>query len=387
MITNYKKRYMKRMSRIIFLFGTMAFIAACGGGNILETKKKEVEKLKSEQADINSKIKTLEEEIAAIGDTVKTNDRTKMVAVTPINSTVFEHYIDVQGRVDGDENTTISARAMGPVVKVYVKTGTQVKAGQVLAELDGEIVKTQIADLKLSWNFVNDVYTKQKALWDKQVGSELQYLTAKNNKENLEQKLATLNEQLDMYRIKSPINGAVDEVFIKIGQTVAPGMPCFRVVNFNNLKVKADVAETYAQAIKEGNEVVLVFPDINNREIRSTISFTAKVINQMSRTFTIEAKLPADHSYIPNMITVLKVIDYKSENAIVVPVNTVQNSEGKTHVFVLVTKDGKTFAEKREVVVGRTYNDKAEILSGVNKGDLLITTGYQDLNNNEVIKY
>lgn len=387
MITKTKKRYMKRMSGMIFLFGAMAIIAACGGGNILETKKKEIEKLKSEQADINSKIKILEEEIAAIGDTVKTNDRTKMVAVTPVNLTVFEHYIDVQGRVDGDENTTISARAMGPVVKVYVKTGTQVKAGQVLAELDGEIVKTQIADLKLSWKFVNDVYIKQKALWDKQVGSEIQYLTAKNNKENLEQKLATLNEQLDMYRIKSPINGAIDEVFIKIGQSVAPGMPCFRVVNFSNLKVKADVAETYAQAIKEGNEVVLVFPDINNREIRSTISFTAKVINQMSRTFTIEAKLPADHSYIPNMITVLKVIDYKSENAIVVPVNTVQNSEGKTHVFVLVIKDRKTFAEKREVVVGRTYNDKAEILSGVNKGDLLITTGYQDLNNNEVIKY
>ncbi len=378
---------MKRISQIFFLFATIAMIAACGGGNTLETKKKEIEKLKSEQADINSRIKTLEEEIAAIGDTVKTNDRTKLVAITQINPGVFEHYIDVQGRIDGDENTTISARAMGPVVKVYVKTGMQVKAGQVLAELDGEIVRTQIADLKLNWNFVNDVYNKQKALWEKQVGSEMQYLTAKNNKENLEQKLATLNEQLDMYKIKSPINGAVDEVFIKIGQSVAPGLPCFRVVNFNNLKVKADVAETYAQAIKEGNEVVLLFPDINNREIRSTISFTAKVINPMSRTFTIEAKLPADHAYIPNMITVLKVIDYKSENAIVVPVNTVQNSDGKSHVFVLVTKDGKSFAEKRTVLVGRTYNDKAELLSGVNKGDLLITTGYQDLNNNEVIKY
>ncbi|MDP1725843.1 MAG: efflux RND transporter periplasmic adaptor subunit [Bacteroidota bacterium] len=378
---------MKRIPQIFFLFGAIAILAACGGGNTLENKKKEIEKLKAEQADINSRIKTLEEEIAAIGDTVKTNDRTKVVAITPINPTLFEHYIDVQGRVDGDENTTISARAMGPVVKVYVKTGMQVKAGQLLAELDGEIVKTQIADLKLNWNFVNDVYNKQKAMWEKQVGSEMQYLTAKNNKENLEQKLATLNEQLDMYRIKSPINGAIDEVFIKIGQSVTPGMPCFRVVNFNNLKVKADVAETYAQAIKEGNEVVLMFPDINNREIRSTISFTAKVINQMSRTFTIEAKLPADNSYIPNMITVLKVIDYKSANAIVVPVNTVQNSEGKTHVFVLVNKDGKSLAEKREVVVGRTYNDKAEILSGINKGDLLITTGYQDLNNNEVIKY
>ncbi len=365
--------------------GSMLFIASCGGGKTLEAKKAKMEKLKSQQADLASQIKTLEEEIIALGDSGKTNERIKIVAVSSVKKQVFEHFIDVQGRVDGDENTTISSRAMGPVSKVLVKPGTQVKEGQVLAELDAEIVKRQMDDLKVNLGFVTEVFNKQKALWEKQVGSEIQYLTAKNNKESLEQKMSTLKEQLDMYRIKSPITGTIDEVFIKIGQNVAPGLPCFRVVNSSNLKVKADVAETYASVIKEGNDVRIQFPDLN-KEILSTINFTAKVINQMNRTFTIESKLPSDHDYIPNMIVVMKVIDYKQNSAIVVPINTVINSDGHKHVFIAVNEGGKLIAKKKDVVVGRTYNDKAEITEGIVEGDLIITTGYQDLNDNEVIK-
>lgn len=257
---------MKTIFPLTVIASTILLIAACGGGNSLDAKKAELEKLKAQQAELSSQIKTLEEEIVAIGDTSKSgNEKTKFVKSIALAPAQFEHYIDVQGRVDGDQNTMISARAMGPVTKIYVKSGANVKKDQVLAELDAEIVKRQIDDLKINLNFATDVYNKQKALWEKEVGTEVQYLSAKNNKESLEQKLATLNEQLDMYKIKSPINGTVDEVMIKIGANVAPGVPCFRVVNFSELKAKADVAETYASQIKEGNEVMLIFPDLNQK--------------------------------------------------------------------------------------------------------------------------
>jgi RND family efflux transporter MFP subunit len=307
--------------------------------------------------------------------------------VTPIANTSFDHYIDVQGRVDGDQNTTISARAMGPVIRVLVKTGDMVRTGQVLAELDAEIVKRQMDDLKLSLKFATEVYNKQKALWEKEVGTEIQYLTAKNNKESLEQKLNTLNENLDMYSIKSPINGSIDEVFAKIGQNIAPGMPCFRVVNFNNLKAKADVAETYASQIRVGNLVKLMFPDIENKEVVSSISFTSRVINQMNRTFTIEATLPTGKDFIPNMICVFKVMDYQSKNALVVPVNTIQKTENNSYVVVAQIVNGKQAALKKEVKIGKIYQDKAEIISGLKAGDILITTGCQDLNDNDLIKF
>lgn len=378
---------MKNNYKILVLASIIFLVAACGGSNALEKKKAELEKLKAEQAELTSKIKSVEEEIAAIGDTsAKANEKFKYVKTTPITKTEFLHFIDVQGRLDGDQNTMISARSMGPVTRVYVKPGATVRKDQVLAELDGEIVQRQIDDLKTTLSFATDVFNKQKALWEKQVGSEIQYLTAKNNKENLEQKLATLIENLDMYKIKSPINGSIDEVYIKIGGNVAPGVPCFRVVNLNDLKAKADVAETYASLIKPGNEVQLIFPDLNNKVVKSNINFTSRVINQMTRTFTIEAPVASQADLIPNMICVFKVIDYKASKAVVVPVNTIQKNDTETFVMVSVQKDGKTVAEKRLITIGKIYNDKAEVIAGLNEGDLLITAGYTDLNNNELIR-
>jgi len=378
---------MKSIIKLNVAMSLLLLIAACGGSNELEKKKAKVEGLKAQQAEIASEIKSLEAEIAAIGDTnANANEKVKYVKLTTLEPTEFLHFIDVQGRVDGDQNNTISARAMGPVTKIYVKPGSRVTKDQLLAELDAEIVKTQIADLKTSLAFATDVFNKQKALWEKQVGTEVQYLSAKNNKESLEQKLQTLYENLDMYRIKAPFSGTVDEVFIKVGSNVAPGVPCIRVVNFNNLKAKADVAETYASQIKEGNDVMLLFPDLNNKTIKGKIDFTSRVINQMTRTFTIESQLQNDVDLIPNMICVFKVVDYKSPKAIVIPINTVQKNESEVYVMISEVIDGKQVAIQRNVTIGKIYNDKAEITSGLKEGDKLIVTGYNDLNNNELIK-
>ena len=379
---------MKKIINKLSLILGLGILVSCGGGDSLDAKKANLEKLRAQQAEIGSEIKVLEEEILAIGkNELDPVVKEKFVSVTAIQVGTFNHYVDVQGRVDGDQNTTISARAMGPVVKILIKSGAQVKKGQVLAQLDGEIVARQVADLKINLAFVTDVFNKQKALWEKQVGSEVQYLSAKNNKESLEQKLATLYENLDMYSIKSPINGTVDEVFIKIGQNIAPGMPCFRVVNMGDLKAKADVSESYASQIKEGNKVSLYFPDLNNLEVPSTISFASRVISQMNRTFTIEAPIPAGKDFIPNMICVFKVLDYQAKNAIVIPVNTLQKTESSTFVAVASVQNGKKVVVKKEVKTGKYYQDKVEILAGLQAGDLLITSGYQDLNENEVLNY
>lgn len=379
---------MKKVINSLSILLGIGILISCGGGASLDAKKEKLEKLKAQQAELSAEIKTLEEDILASGKgETEDNAKVKFVSVTPIQKSTFNHYIDVQGRVDGDQNTTISARAMGPVTKVLVKSGTQVKKGQVLAELDGEIVARQIADLKVNLEFVTDVYNKQKSLWEKQVGSEVQYLSAKNNKESLEQKLATLYENLDMYKIKSPINGTVDEVFLKIGQNIAPGVPCFRVVNMGELKAKADVSETYASQINQGNKVRLFFPDLNNLEVNSSITFASRVISQMNRTFTIEASLPAGKDFIPNMICVFKVLDYQANNAIVIPVNTIQKTENSTFVVVASVQNGKKVASKKEVKTGKFYQDKVEILSGLSEGDMLITSGFQDLNENELLSF
>lgn len=372
---------------IITTLSTFVLIGmiACKGGNGLDAKKAELESLKKEQADLAVKIKTLEDEIILAGDSSsKDNEKAKIVGITPIQFESFNKYVDVQGHVDGDENVTLSAKVPSTFTKVLVNAGDRVKVGQVLATLDGDLVRTQLKDLETNLKFVTELYNKQKALWDKGVGSEVQYLSAKNNKESLEQKLATIKENLDMYFIKSPINGTIDEVMIKAGQAAAPGYPAIRVVNFSKLKVKADLAETYASEVKSGNSVILQFPDIK-KEIKSTLKYSGRSINLLNRTFGIEAEIPSSEEFIPNMVAVVKVVSYHKEKAIVIPINLIQDSEGKKVVFVADQASKK--ALKKEITIGNIYNGKAEILSGLNEGDQLITAGYQELNDQESIKY
>jgi membrane fusion protein, multidrug efflux system len=199
----------------------------------------------------------------------------------------------------------------------------------------------------------------------------------------MERKIATLQEQLKMTKIISPIDGTVDAVDIKLGQLTAPGMPAIRVVNFSNLKIKADLAESYASKVNRGNEVKLTFPDTNDT-LTTKVSYSARVINPMSRTFGIEIYLDNKKEYHPNQIVLINVNDYQSEKPeIVIPVKYIQK-DVSGQLFVLIADKNK--ASKRFVKTGREYNGSVEVKDGLSTSDALITFGYDGLNEGDAIE-
>ncbi len=380
---NYYK--MKTITIFFISLSVMLTLVSCGGNNI-EAQKIKLEKLKAQQAEIASQIKTIEEELKSGGVDLNANEKVKIVLVTPVKESSFEHSIDVQGRVDADENVSYTAKVPSVVNRINVKTGEHVSEGQVLAELDAKPIKAQLDALRKSYELANTMYEKQKSLWDQNIGSEMQYLQAKNTKEGLEKQMQTIKENLDLYFIKSDFSGTVDEVAIKVGQSVSPGIPAIRVVNLDKLKVKADISESYASKVKINDDAELFFPDIN-KSVKSKVTYSSKNINQLTRTFNVEMQLSGEDIYRPNMVTVVRIIDYKKDNSVVVPVNTIQYIDGHNHIFVAVKEGTKMVARKRNVTVGLIYNGSAEILEGLKTGDLMITTGYQDLNDGELVKF
>lgn len=377
------------MKKSIAYVLVLSILAACGGkkenGKLADLQKMLAEK-EAQVSKLNQDIKEINEKIALLDPTAAGAGKTKLVTITELKTSSFRNYIDVMGKVDADKNTNLSPKVPGTIYRVLVSAGQQVREGQVLAEIDANAVLQGVEELKTQLRFVTDVYEKQKALWDQKIGSEIQYLSAKNNKEALEKKMATINEQVDMYKIRAPFSGVIDEVMIKVGQVAAPGMPAIRLVNFSGLKVVANVSETYISKIKQGNGVRISFPDMN-KEVDGRISYAANVVDPMTRCIKVESALSSTENLKPNMIAVLKISDYTNSNAIVVPVNAVQNSEEGQYVMVAVQKDGKYIAERRIVQVGLTYNGQTEIKGGLNTGDKLITTGFQELNNGDVIKF
>jgi len=371
------------MKKITTLFLAATVLASCGEPD----KQAQLADLKKQLADINSQIKTLEAEIATGGGNTANVDAGKTVAVEVLKNQLFQHFVEVQGKIEAEENVGVSSEMPGVVTKVYVKPGDVVTKGQPLAELNNKAIAQQIVALNTQLDFVKTAFDKQKALWDKKIGTEIQYLQAKAQKEALESQLASLKAQGQMSVISSPINGVVDDVTAKVGQMSAPGYPAFTVVNLSTLKVKGEVPESYAPKVKTGSEVTLFFPDIN-KEVKAKVSYSAKVINELSRTFNVEVNIASDNNeYNPNMIALLKVVDYKADSAIVVPTDVVQRTESSAFVLVSVKEKGANVVKKRIVEVGSSYNGRTEILKGLAAGDVVITKGYQNVNEGDAIQF
>lgn len=372
------------MKNSLLLLAIVCTMAACSNSPAGD-KQAKLESLKSEQKELTQKIKELEEELAS-EDGTKPVEKSILVSVSEAKPAPFAHYIELQGRVDAEDNVYVTAQMPGTIQNVYVVTGQHVNKGQVLAAQDPSTITAQMDALKKNLELATILYDKQKSLWEQNIGTEVQYLTAKNQKESLEKQMNALNEQYLLTKLVSPINGVVDAVDIKVGQVASPGYAGIRVVNFSNLKVKGEVSESYATQIKEGDKVKILFPDMN-QEIDSKISYASKVINSQSRSFTVETKLTGQNNYKPNMVAVMKILDYQNEQAFTVPVNLIQKSEESSYIYVAAEESGRQVARRQPVTVGSIYNGHAEITSGLKEGDKVITVGYQDIIAGQAISF
>ncbi len=365
------------MKKIILVLGTISILASCSKPT---DKKAELDALKKQEAEIKTKIAVLEAEINA-KDSVQSGIA---VAVSTLKAETFKNYIDILGRVDADENVSISSEMPGTITKINVKVGDKVNKGDVLAETDARAINQQLSDLQTNADLVNQIFDKQKNLWEQKIGTEVQFLQAKTNKESMEKKLATLQEQLRMSKIISPISGTVDAVDIKLGQMTAPGMPSIRVINYSNLKVKADVAESYASKIKSGSEVIVRFPDTNDSLI-TKVNFVSRSINTNTRSFSVEVLLDDKKEYHPNMAARLNINDYQSATPVIkVPVKTIQKDENNLS-FVYVAEGNN--AKKHLVTLGKEYGGQAEITNGLKEGDALVVAGYDVVTDGAAIVY
>ncbi len=373
------------MKNILMVAGILIMLTACGGGG--NDKKVRLEQLKKDYEKLGKEIAALEKEVNPESNLAAAIN----VATDILSKKPFEHYIEVQGRIDGNENIGVSPRNQGGVVtKIFVREGDYVTKGQVLAELDAEVMKQQLVDLQNKLAFATDIYNRQKALWDQKIGSEIQYLKAKNDMETVQNGINTLQDQIKMSVITSPIDGNVEDIPIKVGQMAssASPIPCFRIVNFSKAKALADVGESYSSKVKTGDAVKVFLPDLNV-EVDQKVTFASKYINPTNRTFLVEVALPGNGpTYRANMIAVLRIKDYSNPAAISIPQALIQSSrDDGLFVFVAIDENGKKVARKRPVITLNTFNGLTEIVSGLNEGDRIITAGYKDLYDGQLINF
>lgn len=370
---------MRKLIYIVMLsFGWYA--CSSSEGNDLATKKKELEKARKQLAALHAKIRELENEISAQDPEFASQVRkTVPVTVFAAEKKPFEHKLDARGAVESRTNVTINAQAAGEIKRVYVREGQAVKAGQLLVALDTDILQSTLSELESSLALARETYERQARLWQQKVGTEMQYLQAKTNKEALEHRIATTRAQIELAMVRAPFNGTIDELPAKEGQVVVPGTPLVRLVGREQMYVKAEISERYIGRFKQGDKVTIYFPTLEQR-LASSILAVGQIINPESRTFTIEVTLPATKFPIkPNQVVIVELVDYTNTDAFAVPTRILQRDEDGQFIYVVEQQEGRLIARKRYVIAGVTAGNLTEITDGLRVGDQVVDQGYRDL--------
>ena len=323
-------------------------------------------------------------------ETAETENLTEPVTAVPVyvenlSPQTFRHFITVQGSVESDKTILISPKITATVKELRVRSGDVVKKNEILAVLDGEITKSQIKELENQLALATTLFEKQKNRREQNIGSEVEFLQAKTQKESLQNQLSTLNEQYRDYTIRANISGTVDRVMLKEGESVTADTPVFQVANSEALKVKATISEAYISTIDRSDSVTISFPSLNV-SFKSKLDVVSKVINSSNRTFAVEVNIGnADGKIHPNMIAKLTINDYSESEQIVVPINAVQKANDENYVFLAKQINSTTQAIKTTVKTGSSYGNQIIITEGLKFGDQLITTGYNNVVNEDRI--
>jgi RND family efflux transporter MFP subunit len=372
------------MRKILSITALSILLFSCGGKENNQSiddliKSKNTKELQAKKALIQADLAKIDDALATL---VVSKDEEALVSVATIKDTVFNHYLEIQGNVDTKENILVQPEFSGNLTSLTVKAGQRVSKGQILGRVDDAGMSQQLASLENQYALAKTSFERQKNLWDKKIGSEIQFLQAQTQMVSAQKGVAQMRAQLSKTVIRAPFSGTIDEVFVEKGQIVAPSqLGLMRIVNLSNMYVSTSVPETYIGKLKVGTEVDVFLTSLG-KTYKGRVRQVGNYLNPNNRSFGIEVSVPNPENLLrPNQVAKLKIIDYTSKNAIVVPTNVVQeDGEKNKFVFTVANSNGKTGTAKKVLVkIGKSSDNVTEIVSGLSTNEIIVTEGVNSI--------
>jgi len=363
-----------------------SILAACGsngtGNAQLDALIAKRDSLKNVQADLAKELATIEEQIALLDTGIKA----PAVAVMPVMRQDFKSYFEVQGYVTTDAQANIYPNPMGQGIirKIYVREGDRVAAGQKLAQIDDAVTRQMLGQLEVNLAVETENYNRLKKLWDQKIGSEMQVLQARRAKENFEEQLKQLREQIAQFTITAPISGTVDKIYSKEGEAAAIGtpMPVMTIINPGSNYMLADISESYIGIIQSGQQAEVIIPNLDT--ISTKISLIGNTIKTANRTFEVRMDFPSGNANLkPNLVGSVRFADYAADSTVVLPSSLIMK-DAEERSFVFINDNMK--AKKVIVTTGKSYEGHTEILSGLMGGESIISKGARKLVDGQEIR-
>jgi RND family efflux transporter MFP subunit len=384
------------MKHIYKLFILTILVVSCSGNKeqtieeiiaskdalVIQTKK---DALVTQQQELANKIKQLDDELKNINP-----DRNiPLITTFTAQEKEFKHFLELQGSVETKQNLVVTPEMGGILTQVYVKEGDKVSKGQLLAKIDDGGLGQQVAQLQIQADLAKTTFVRQKRLWDQKIGSEITFLQAKSQYEAAQKGVNQLNQQVAKTSVRAPFSGTIDDVITEQGSVVAPGQTqLMRLVNLNDMYIQTDVPESYISSISNGKDVEVDFP-VLGKSMNAKIRQTGNFINPANRTFKVEVAVPnKDKTIKPNLTARLKINDYTSEKAILIPQSIIsENADGEQYIYVLTDKTGEKATAKQVIIkTGKTQGDVIEVLDGLQNNDEIIKEGARSVKDGQIVK-
>jgi len=386
------------MKQTILLTTLVALLASCGSKptSSVEQKRAERDSLKTVYENIGKQIKGVEDWLTLNDSTA--NRSLPLVTANTLQVGPFTHYIDEHGVVKADQSAALFSLSGGRVASIRVKAGDKVSEGQILVTMDNDVVEKQIAQAQAGSDLAHTAYDRQKRLWDQKIGSEMQFLQAKTQKEQADASLATLKEQQRLSNVTAPFDGVVDEVMARVGDMAAPNQPMARVVNLSGVQIEADLSEVYLKKVKAGAPTTVVFPSIGET-FTAPLTHVGEYIDPANRTFKVNLRAPKSEDYMrPNLLADISIQDSHSDSALVVPSQTVlEDVNGKSYLFVLGPAPQGANVKANEAVAHKVFVDRLNEYHGntqvssvkpgeLKSGDRVVNEGSANVSDGQTVR-
>jgi membrane fusion protein (multidrug efflux system) len=285
--------------------------------------------------------------------------------------------------IEAHEEAEVVAKVGGEVRQILVEEGDAVRTGQPLARLDGDRLRLEVAQTEANLRKLERDYKRQLELSEKG-------LVAKGTAENAKFDLDALRAAYDRARlelsyteIRAPIDGVVSMRYIKVGNTISPGTPAFRVTNLDPLVAYVHIPEKEFRKLAPQQSAEVVVDALGGERFAGTISRISPTVDPKSGTFRARVEVPDPTRRLkPGMFARVNIVYERRENALQLPRAAILDADGTQSVFVVA--DGK--AEQRPVKTGLANNGWIEVIEGLDGEERVVVVGQAGLKTGTAVK-
>ncbi|NNP72234.1 efflux transporter periplasmic adaptor subunit [Acinetobacter defluvii] len=285
----------------------------------------------------------------------------------------WQQKLTANGNIAAWQEVVIGSELSGQrITKVYVNVGDQVKRGQVLAEINSDSIRAELATAKANYKeaqaVLNDaVINNQRIQQLRNTGAisaqeATQYQTSQSTAQaRLEASDAQIKSnqlRLAQTRVIAPDSGVISARSATVGSLAQTGQELFRLIRDHRLEWRAEVTTTDLYKLKQGMTAKIISPDPNQNAVTGTVRMIAPVIDPQTRYGLVYVDLPLTQAVRMGMF-VKGEFELGEQSALTIPQSALLLRDGFSYVFIVQQNNR---VKQQKVSVGRRQNDLVEIL-------------------------